>query len=253
MAIKNLDAGELSAHIALNCIEDYLCGESTLMHHNQSPLGTKGGTTAIKVVTLLPLRRVGGLLILSIALYSMVLWGFAIREKMSPEIHYLYPLTFILLFVIQVVVAYRLMKQSRILKSFQPLSILIFISVNIYLLYSISSVKRENEIGNYFLKNENSLNNIAEHFDSYGDDSRTQEMKHEMKIERIRHESQLIHRSFKQLPGMINMRLYTCAGYGYGMIYTCDAEIDQPKNLGGSPVTKWLKLKDHWFYYSIFD
>ena len=31
MAIKNFDAGELFSHIALNCMEVYLCGECTLV------------------------------------------------------------------------------------------------------------------------------------------------------------------------------------------------------------------------------
>ena len=223
------------------------------MRPNESPISPKGETTANKLVALLHLRGLRSLIILSIVLYGMVMWGFAIREQLSPDNHYLYPLTFIFLFIILVVVAYRLMKQSGFLKSFQPLSILLFISLNIYLLYSVSSVKREKEIRNYFARNELSLTNIVDHFDSYGDDKRTQEMKDAMKLERVRHSTEIFRRNKKQPPGMINLRMYTCIGYAYGVLYTCDAEIDQPKNLGGSPVTKWLKLKDHWFYYSIFD
>jgi hypothetical protein len=189
----------------------------------------------------------------SLILYCMVLWAFAIRELMPAGYHYFYPITFIFLFIIQIFVAYKLMDQIRFVKSFQPLSILLFISLNIYVLNSISSIKRESEIRNYFAKNELSLANIVDHFDSYGDDNRTQEMKDAMNLERVRLSTEMFSHDDKQISRMINLRMYTCVGYAYGVLYTCDEEIERPKNLGGSPVTKWLKLKDHWFYYSIFD
>ena len=198
-------------------------------------------------------KKVYLFLLLSIALLGMVLWGFAIREQMAPNKHYLYPLTFLILFIIQCILAYRIMKRSRIIHGFQPLIILLFIILNMYVLVKVSSLKRENEIRNYFAKNEDSLYNIADHFLSYGDDSQIQEMKHAMRLERVRHTGEAFRRDKKSSEVMVNLRMYTCAGYGYGVIYTCEEEIDRPKNLEASPVTNWLKLKDHWFYYSIFD
>jgi hypothetical protein len=192
-------------------------------------------------------------LLLSISLIGMVMWGFAIREQMDPANHYLYPVSFLILFIIQCILAYRLMKRSRIVHGFQPLPILAFIILDLYLLVSVSTLKRENEIRNYFAKHENALNKFVDHFQSFGDDTRIHEMKEEMKIERVRHASELLHVEDKKPVVTFNLRMYTCLGYGYGVLYACEDEIEQPKNLGGSPVTKWMKLKDHWFYYSIFD
>lgn len=192
-------------------------------------------------------------LLVSITIYSMVFWAFVIREHIPAKFHYLYPLIFIFLFVLHNVVANWLIKNFPLLRNIHPLGSLLFFGINIYFLLSVSSVKRENEIRNYFSRNEHSLANIVHHFDSYGDDVRMQELKQEMKLERVFRRAEYLHNDKKDFLNVINMRLYTCAGYGYGVLYSCDPEINQPENLGGSPVTNWMKLKDHWFYYSIFD
>jgi hypothetical protein len=183
----------------------------------------------------------------------MVIWGFAIRKQMAADIHFLYPLMFLILFVIHCVLAYRFMKRSGFIHGFQPLSILIFIVLDMYLLVSVSTIKRENEIRNYFATNEMSLYNIVDHFQSYGDDNKVNEMKREMNIERVRNDDEMFGYENKSPVLMTNVRLYTCVGYAYGFIYACNESIGMPKNLRGSPVTNWLKLKDHWYYYSIFD
>jgi len=192
-------------------------------------------------------------LLLSIILYSMVFWAFAIREQMPAEFHYFYPLIFIALFLLHNFVANRFIRSFSFLNNLHPLGSLIFFGLNIYFLLSVSSVKREIEIRNYFSRNERSLINIVDHFDSYGDDTRTLELKQQMNLDRVFRRPEYLHNDRTESLNVINMRLYTCAGYGYGILYSCDPEIHQPENLGGSPVTNWLKLKDHWFYYSIFD
>jgi len=180
--------------------------------------------------------------ILSIALYSLVLWGFPIRLPVPPAYHFLYPLMFLLLFTLQCVFAYTLMKRSRFISGYQPLSMLLFISISIFITYSISSIKRESEIRNYFAKNENALNHLAKYYIQYGDDDSVSKMKQAMKIERL---------WCKQ--DIFQAKLYTCLGYGYGVLYAEEANMERPDKLGAIPIKNWLKLKEHWYYYSTFD
>lgn len=180
--------------------------------------------------------------LLSIALIGLEFWGFEIREQMPHAYHYLYPVTFLVLFIVQCVFAYVLMKGSRLINGFQPLSILLFVSLDIYLLFSISSINRENEIRNYFARHETELDRIAFDYLNFCNDQELIEMKEAMNLERVFYREDLF-----------QVRLYTCLGYGYGVLYSGSPDIESPEKLGGSPVSKWLKLKDHWYYYSIFD
>ena len=49
-------------------------------------------------------------------------------------------------------------------------------------------------------------------------------------------------------------KLYTFLGYGYGLIYTDKSELAIPQTSpGGSPIVNWIKIDEHWYYYSYFD
>jgi hypothetical protein len=92
-------------------------------------------------------------------------------------------------------------------------------------------------------RNEKELLGLVEHFQNRGGDSTLLAKTNEMNIT-----------SFALINGNYDFRLYKFLGYGYGLTYTDNLNLDATKvTSGGSPIIKWIKVKEHWYYYSYFD
>lgn len=174
-----------------------------------------------------------------IILYIMVLFGFFIRENIPFEDHYLFPNVFLGFFVLFLFLAPAMVRRLK-MKRFSAFG---FIIVNILLLYFNSSIKRGYEASNYVEKNEKELLTLVDQFQNRGVDSTLLAKTKEMNIT-----------SFALINGNYDFRLYKYLGYGYGLTFT-DSVIMGVPNLAPnkSPIIKWIKVKDHWYYYSYFD
>ena len=178
--------------------------------------------------------------------YAWVFFGFAIRNSIPAAYHLIYPVLFIISVFISATYLHRTLKENMREKDLRGFTICLVLLVNLFLLYQISSSNREYEIRNCFAKNESSLTSIVNHYKPQKDNffiSCPEEVNAEY---------------FAKLYGYDVVRLYTCTGYGYELIHSDSANITRPKVAPpgakhGSPVTKWIKLKDHWYYCAFFD
>ncbi len=169
----------------------------------------------------------------------MVLFGFFIRENIPFEDHYLFNNVFLAIFVLFLFLAPAMVRRLK-MKRFNAFG---FIIVNILLLYFNSSIKRGYEASNYVEKNEKELMTLVDQFQNRGEDSILLAKTKEMNIT-----------SFALINGNYDFRLYRFLGYGYGLTYTDSLNLDAPKvTSGGCPIIKWIKVKEHWYYYSYFD
>ena len=174
-----------------------------------------------------------------IILYIMVLFGFFIRENIPFEDHYLFPNVFLGIFVLFLFLAPAMVRKLK-MKRFSAFG---FIVVHTLLLYFNSSIKRGYEASNYVEKNEKELLTLVDQFQNRGVDSTLHAKTKEMNIT-----------SFALINGNYDFRLYKYLGYGYGLTYTDSVNMGAP-NLAPnkSPIIKWIKVKEHWYYYSYFD
>lgn len=169
----------------------------------------------------------------------MVLFGFFIREHIPFEYHYLFENVFLVIFVLFIFLAPAMVRRLK-LKYFSAFG---FIVVNILLLYFNSSIKREYEITNYVERNEKELLALVNYHKQQGEDSTLLAMKNNLNIT-----------LFDFGKGNYDFRLYRFLGYGYGLTYTDSLKLNAPKvTSGGCPIIKWIKVKEHWYYYSYFD
>lgn len=169
----------------------------------------------------------------------MVLFGFFIRQNIPFEEHFMFPLLFMVFFVLFLV---KVSAMTGFLKMENFFAVGFFV-VNVLLLYFNSSIKRGYEATNYVEKNEKELLTLVDQFQNRGVDSTLLAKTKEMNIT-----------SFALINGNYDFRLYKYLGYGYGLTYT-DSVIMGVPNLAPnkSPIIKWIKVKDHWYYYSYFD
>ena len=174
-----------------------------------------------------------------IILYIMVLFGFFIRENIPFEYHFLFPVLFMVFFVLFLV---RVSAMTGFLKMENFFAVGFFI-VNVLLLYFNSSIKRGYEASNYVEKNEKELLTLVEHFQNHGEDSTLLAMRKDMNIT-----------SFDFANGNYHFSLYYDKGYAYGLTYTDSLHLATPEiAYNRSPIIKWIKVKQHWYYYSYFD
>jgi hypothetical protein len=174
-----------------------------------------------------------------IILYIMVLFGFFIRENIPFEDHFLFPWLFMVFFVLFLV---KVSAMTGFLKMENFFAVGFFI-VNVLLLYFNSSIKREYEISHYVERNEKELLAMVNHHQQHGEDSTFHAMRADMNITLV-----------EFVKGNYDFRLYRFLGYGYGLTYTDSLNLNAPKTTsGGCPIIKWIKVKEHWYYYSYFD
>lgn len=174
-----------------------------------------------------------------IILYIMVLFGFFIREHIPFEYHILFPLLFMIFFVLFLI---RISTMTSFLKMEGFFAVGFFI-VNVLLLYFNSSVKREVEITNYVERHEKELLTMVKEHQQHGEGSTLLAMKNDLNIT-----------LFELVKGDYHFRLYKFLGYGYGLMYTDSLHLEAPKIAHNScPIIKWIKVKEHWYYYSYFD
>ena len=182
------------------------------------------------------------LLVITMTLYCLLFWGFAIRLWLPAGYHFLFPLAVVLFFLSFLFFAVQTVRSFQLPSAVTPLLTIGIVVLNFYTFTSLSSVRRESEIKNYFSKNETALTDLVHHFGTNGNDETATVMMRALNLER-----------FEFRENKFQARLYTCFGYGYGIICADNSEIANPGKLGGSPVTSWIKIKDNWYYYSIFD
>ncbi|MBK9638149.1 MAG: hypothetical protein IPO63_10160 [Bacteroidetes bacterium] len=172
-------------------------------------------------------------------LYIMVLFGFSLRQNIPFEYHYLFPIVFLLFFVLFLLLAPAMGRRLKM----KPFYTFGFIVVNVLVLYFNSSIKREYEVTSFVEENEKELLNFVQYFQKNGEDSTLLTNMENMSIS-----------SMEYGKGNYHFSLYYNLGYGYGLTYTDSLQLATPKVApNGSPIIKWIKVKEHWYYYSYFD
>ncbi len=181
--------------------------------------------------------------ILVILLILYVIFAFQIRTIFRAELIVFLDLIFICLFIF---FAYSFRIYLRTVVSSVPMrfGIIIFtIFLMIFILYRLSSFNRREAASNYFKKHENEFNEIVNCSGSGCDKEQLKNLSVTKDVVNI-YKKKNLH----------VIKLYGFIGYGYGYIYSDSLTIVQPANSpGGSPIVKWYKVKDHWYYYSFFD
>lgn len=196
--------------------------------------GKSNGNTSINLlINLLPV----------LLLYSMVLFGFFIHQQLSCEYQFLYPTTFLATYIFFIYLTPKLLQRTNISTAIKPFVVIGFLLANTVSLYFLSSINRESEIRNYIQKNENNLKSFITQYQIYRDDKIVPVLEKDLNI-----------CSFFVHNGDYYFKLYTFLGYGYGLIYTDKSELAIPQTSpGGSPIVNWIKIDEHWYYYSYFD
>lgn len=176
-------------------------------------------------------------------LYFLVFFSFNIHQLLTCNYQLLYPIAFLATYFIFLFITPTILQRTSFSSSAKPFLIFGFILANTVSLYKLSSINRESEIRNYITKNEHQLNSVL-----------------------IKHQNNPDHKGISEIANGLNIcaffphqnnyyfKLYTFLGYGYGIIYTDSNTLTKPvTSPGGSPIIKWIKLDEHWYYFSYFD
>lgn len=175
--------------------------------------------------------------------YIMVLFGFSIQIQLPYELKFLYPTTFITFYLTSTFLISKVIQKIHFSTSTKLLITISFVVANTACLYFLSSIKRESEIQQYISKKQSNLKSIIELHLTPGSENAIAPILKELNI-----------RKFFQHNDDSYFSLYSFLGYGYGIIYTDKNEITKPATSpGGSPIIKWIKIDEHWYYYSYFD
>lgn len=186
-----------------------------------------------KIVPFLPL----------LCLYAMVLFAFKLQTFIPLNFHDLYLLTFLLLYIAFLFSTQAMMKCIFKTKKDTSLAGVIFVLLNTVGLFYLSSIHRAGEINRYLADHEKGLTDLIHQMKQTGENEKTGALLQENNIYSVSPSS-----------GNYYLTLYRCLGYGYGLTFTDSIEMKKPvKSPGGSPLVKWMKIKEHWYYYSFFD
>jgi hypothetical protein len=199
-------------------------------------MNTQGKSYGIKptnsLIHLLPL----------ILLYGMVFFSFFIHQQLPCDYQFLYPIVFLSIYIYFLYHTPKLLSRITIPTSTKPFLIFGFILINTVSLYNLSSNNRESEIRNYIKKNEHQLRSFISNHQNHID----------LGISETATSLNIC--AFFPHQNNYYFKLYTFLGYGYGIIYTDSNTLTKPATSpGGSPIVKWIKIDEHWHYYSYFD
>jgi hypothetical protein len=155
----------------------------------------------------------------------------------------LYPIAFLATYFIFLYITPTVLQRTSISSSAKPFLVIGFILANTVILYKLSSINRESEIRNYIAKNEHQLKSVLTKYQNNPDQKGISETANGLNI-----------CAFFPHQNNYYFKLYTFLGYGYGIIYTDSSKLTKPlTSPGGSPIVKWIKIDEHWYYYSYFD
>jgi hypothetical protein len=118
----------------------------------------------------------------------------------------------------------------------------VFVCVNVFALYALSSVNRETEVANYIAAHEKNYLEIIKAYDVNHNNSFIDSALNHVNVCGLYEKDDEYH-----------FGLYAFSGYGYRILFTEKPDMKKPSSIGGSPVMKWFKIKEHWYYYSYFD
>lgn len=196
--------------------------------------GKSNGNTSINLlINLLPV----------LLLYGMVFFSFFIHQRLSCGYQLLYPIVFLSTYIYFLNQTPKLLRRTTISNSAKPFLIFGFILINTVSLYKLSSIKRESEIRNYITKNEHQLRRFISNHQNQIDHQRVSETVNGLNV-----------CAFFPHQNNYYFKLYTLLGYGYGIIYADSSTLTKPlTSPGGSPIVNWIKIDEHWYYYSYFD
>jgi hypothetical protein len=174
-------------------------------------------------------------------LYISVLFAFYFQRSSPMELRFLFPFSVILLFALFVLSACLSINKMSISDLKKLILYFSFIIINTTVLISLSSIKRESEIMDYYAKNKNNYESLIKYYQKNGKDSKFSAMLKDMNIHYFRYANEEYH-----------IGLYSFLGYGYRLIYS-EKTISKPRSPGGSPTQKWFKINKNWYYYSYND
>jgi hypothetical protein len=178
-----------------------------------------------------------------IILYCLVLFGFYFQIQLPPNFKFFYPVSFVTIYILFIYLTPKLIHRMKVSITLIPFATIGFVLANSTALYFLSSIKRESEIQNYIANNQDKLKSVI----YLQQNPRTEQV-----IDPILNELNIC--SFFKHTEDYYFKLYYFLGYGYGLIYTDKSEMAIPKTSpGGSPIIKWIKIDEHWYYYSYFD
>ena len=178
-----------------------------------------------------------------VILYCMVLFGFYFQIQLPPNFKFFYPVSFLTIYILFIYLTPKLTHRIKVSNTLKPFAVIGFILANTTALYFLSSIKRESEIQNYIANNQDKLKSII---------YLQQNPRNEQAINPILKDLNIC--SFFKHSEDNYLKLYTFLGYGYGLIYTDKSELAIPQTSpGGSPIVNWIKIDEHWYYYSYFD
>lgn len=176
-----------------------------------------------------------------ILLYILVFFAFYFQQSLSIDLKFLFSISILFLFTLFVLSTILAIIKLNISTVKKIIFIFSFVTISTTILYSLSSIKRESEIKDYFANNKNNIESLINYYQKNGEDSKFSAMLKEMNIPYFRYTNDEYH-----------IGLYSFTSYGYRLMYSEKTNL-KPHSPGGSPTQNWFKINNRWYYYSYFD